>query len=290
MKKKILAFITAMTLCAGFTACSTSGSSIDSSENDTSSASSQAQSDSSAPDSSESDESSAPDSSETDDSSIPDSVPDDSSEADPVLTAEETITAVLEALAEGNKDACLEFCDVGLEDKVSEACGTEAGLQSLDRLDSSMLSELYLATCVYRVDGKLTDEYLYLILMNSDEGYLVSDISDNAFPADALISLGASESDVRNLSGTELGYKNAQALLTVCSDMIYDAQSFGQTVPDGVYEKNDGTDLTDSINSNLDYHGIRAYDYRITVKNSVATEAVILNESGEIIEQYVLAE
>ncbi len=292
MKKKILAFVTAVTLCAGFASCSASDSGSDSSDKDTNSnITTSSQADSSALESSsEVDESSAPDSSQPDDGSIPDSKPDDSSDTDPVLTAEETITSVLEAIANGDRDACLKFCDIGLEDKISEVCGLNAKLQSLDKFDSSMLAELYLASCVYKVDGKLTNEYLYLVLINSDEGYLVSEISDGEFPADALISLGASEDDIKNKTGTELGYKNAQALLTVCSDMILDAQSFGQTVPDGVYEKNDGTDLTDSINENLDFQGIKAYDYRITVRNSAAVEAVILNEAGEIIEQYVLTE
>lgn len=292
MKKKILAVLTALILTIGFSACSTDDSSDDSKSQGTDSNSSLAP-DSSVPDSSQPDDSSETPS-EPDDSeaSVPDSSEDDSSVSVTYMTVEQVTQAFLASLENADLDACYGYCgedfDIDLTDESFAGLVFDEHNASYQEFSSHDGSTITVGTVTFTVDGKIMSDYAFVTIVAEDKTNVIADISLSVYPTDKLVGMGVSSEDIitPRPEETELGFKNAQALLTVCDDMIIDAVAFGQTVPDGTYRKDDGSDLCDSINANLEYQKITAYNYAILVSEGKASEVSIYDENGKLTEYF----
>ncbi len=291
MNKKVLSFIAALTICAGFSACSKDDSSSDSIDEASSVI------DSSITDSSSDIDSSVIDSSDTDssvpDSSEPDSNPDESSDIGisvTYMTVPQLTEAFLDSLESGDIDASYSYCgdefraDLTSEDFTSIIFEEDISYQEYTTADGNTIT---VGTVIFTIDGKIKSDYAFISVIESSDTNVILDISLKTFPTEKLVDMGVPAEDIIPPKPDDvLGSKNAEAIAVMCGDIIADAQAFGQSIPDGVYKKNDGSDLCDSINANLKFQGIEAYDYEVTISGGVATEVSIFDESGEKTEYF----
>lgn len=295
MNKKILSVIAALTICAGFTACSKDDSSSDnSSAKDSSVPDSSVTDTSSLPDSSQED-SSLPDSSEPDSSQPEDSKPDDSTDSEvsvTYMTVQQVTEAFLTSLEDGNTDESYSYCseDFSADLSSKDFSGIIFDEQSTSYQEFTTIGgdTVTVGTVFITFDGKILSDYAFVTVVSDGQTNVIADISLSVFPTDSLVDMGVNPEDIvtPRPEDPELGFKNAQAIAVMCGDIIADAQSFGQSIPDGVYTKNDGSDLCDSINANLGFQGITAHDYEITISGGSATEVSVFDENGTKIESY----
>ena len=199
-------------------------------------------------------------------------------------SSSEEITSSDEASFQEEQKSVLQICTEYLDDLSAEMDFTYEIYSEEPEVYNTDYGKRFVTSFLCSADGMAKKKIVYLVVNFEME---VTSISET-YPTDVLLFLGVDEKDIK--APAEPTSDNAAALFEMAEDIVLDAKENGFPIADGVYKKGSKSSLSKSIDANLEFQQITAYDYSVTIDGGKVTLAEIFSEDGTRTEIYNMLE